>query len=160
MKPDTQLSPLERDAVLQIDTHRWVFSYNTVQPPGVAHCGVINKENDTEIVIILVEETDNQGVSVTDYIENLATLLHAQLALDRFDVPNIHWFEHYPARGYAGATLDRVRMEYQDGKWHTPSWRRITRYAQKATAALAASYEHPPQILATVSADQESKCAS
>lgn len=102
-------------------------------PNGVdSRCGVdIGELNDEDaLAVVFTELEDNEGMSVTNAIEFLASMVLDQyiykISLARAKAPlGIQWFEHYPASRHHDGTLDRVvfRMfDHVTGKYSHPEW--------------------------------------
>jgi len=79
-------------------------------------------------VVICTESEDNEGISITNMVEHLATRVCYQY---RIDPHQLTWIEHYPQRGYRDeipasydlVTFDRARdgdghIHFAKPKWH------------------------------------------
>lgn len=89
-------------------------------------CGVEIERDGIKAIVVLTELEENQGTSVTNMVEKIAT----QIYLRFLDVPywNITWIEHYPEIKFRKKeTFDKVTLEW-DGKKsnHPEEWRRAS----------------------------------
>lgn len=70
-----------------------IYHYQPQWSATQAHCQLqIWQASETHLVMF-TELPDNPGISVTNYSENLATLIRRAYGLD---VDNTIWLEHYP----------------------------------------------------------------
>jgi hypothetical protein len=76
-------------------------------------------------VVLFTELADNEGTSVTNYIEHLATSIRAGGLVQPEDI--VLWFEHYPESPSHAESFDVVSFEQYDGGYLRPHWRRTTR---------------------------------
>lgn len=89
-------------------------------------CGLDIEKTHDKVKVTLTELLDNEGTSVTNIIEHLATMVYHQF-LYGIEVTNIRWLEHYPACEEFGSeeTLDEVKMLWDDERFSKPEWKRI-----------------------------------
>jgi len=88
-----------------------------------AKCGLEIKRDKDKIIVILTELDDNPGTSVTNMVEQLATMVYHQF-LKGIPIENITWIEHYPKTSF-GETFDRVTMNWNGKEFSNPKWERI-----------------------------------
>lgn len=90
--------------------------------------GELNEED--AIAVVFSELPDNPGMSITNAIEYLASLVFAdyirKLSVARAKAPlNIHWYEHYPPTKRHDGVLSRVVFRGFDWKtmaFSYPDW--------------------------------------
>jgi len=89
-------------------------------------CGVAIERIDEKVKVTLTELPDNKGTSVTNMVENLATMVYHQF-LHEVPVDNIQWIEHYPANGRLReeASFSEVKMLWDDERFSHPEWKHI-----------------------------------
>ncbi len=75
-------------------------------------------------VVVVTELPDNPGMSVTNYAEELATLILQEHGLDALRTV---WIEHYPAWAEEDRpeTFDLVRFTWDGERYTRPEWRRL-----------------------------------
>lgn len=83
-------------------------------------------ETREKVKVILTELPDNPGTSVTNMVENLATMVYHQF-LEKVPVDNIQWIEHYPAnaRLREEASFSEVKMLWDDERFSHPEWKHL-----------------------------------
>ncbi len=103
-------------------------------------CGVKIIKTDVSPIVIITELPDNPGTSVTNWFENIATLVYEKY-LKNYDPEPIIWIEHYPPEYYnrehmmANATekrdgvFDKVSLEWDNAhnRYVNPFWYRISK---------------------------------
>jgi hypothetical protein len=83
-------------------------------------CGVRIIVEGQKATVFLAELDDNPGTSVTNAVEDIATLLYKESNLLVGILPeNITWIEHYPQRGKIAETYDRVLLSWEA---QVPHW--------------------------------------
>ena len=102
-------------------------------------CGVeiIKREDNPDSpVVVLTELPDNPGTSVTNMVEDIATMVYREFLSD-YDPEKIVWIEHYPHEFYQKSfalrhkegigTYDLVKMKYihKRGVYVQPDWIRL-----------------------------------
>lgn len=88
-------------------------------------CGVDIKEKDDVFTVVLTELEENNGTSVTNMIEHLATEIK-KLFLRDISIENICWIEHYPETKYRKKeTFAKVMMEWDGDKFSHPRWKHL-----------------------------------
>ncbi|WP_017161581.1 hypothetical protein [Xanthomonas phaseoli] len=89
-------------------------------------CNLVVTQNDGAAIVLLSERSDNAGISVTNFYEQLATLIREQ-HLPHVAPEAIAWLEHYPADAAFGETLDRVAVRWNSelGRYEEPRWQRV-----------------------------------
>lgn len=105
-------------------TYQWHGSNSTL-----AHCGLRIFPRTGKKVVILSEMDSNTGISVTNDIEHLATLV-----LRDYDLhPNFTiWIEHYSPHSYRHTpddeleTYDLIQFNWNDNRFSAPRWCRLT----------------------------------
>jgi hypothetical protein len=76
-------------------------------------CGVRIVVEGQKATVFLTELDDNPGTSVTNAVEDIATLLYKESNLLVGIPPEaITWIEHYPQRGTISETYDRVLLSW------------------------------------------------
>lgn len=78
-----------------------------------------------KVKVILTELDENTGTSVTNMIEQLATLVYHRY-LEGVPTENITWIEHYPERGTRKEipeTFDQVEMKWDSKQFRHPVWK-------------------------------------
>jgi hypothetical protein len=94
-----------------------------------AKCGLEIEKKNKKIDVTLTELPDNPGTSVTNMVEQLATMVYHEFLYDT-PVENIRWLEHYPERGTLKESLDEVEMLWDDVRFSKPKWKRL-KYGDK-----------------------------
>lgn len=82
-----------------------------------------------EIYVVLTELKDNQGTSITNAIENIATKIYKEYMQDTA-VHDIHWIEHYGQCSYKkdgtakdeSFSLVKLTWNNQKGCFQDPKW--------------------------------------
>ena len=103
-----------------------VGSFHEEQPiPSTCHLELW--ESDTETLVITTELATNEGMSITNAYEWLAS----QIAQEhRLDPRRTRFIEHYGqmsySRGKTPDTYDLVTLMWNEGAAADPSWRRLT----------------------------------
>ncbi len=97
-----------------------------------SRCGVQIIQRDGAATVILTELPDNPGTSVTNAIEDIATLIYKERLAD-LAADAITWIEHYPQRGKIAETHDRVILQWEPS---TPHW-------QGGRVAGTGKFSHP-----------------
>ena len=88
-------------------------------------CGVeIIEDRNGQVTVIFTELLCNQGTSITNMIEKLATEIYYKY-LSHKPVNDIRWLEHYPKDFFGGETYDEVSLEWDGEKFIRPKWKRI-----------------------------------
>jgi len=87
---------------------------------GQAFCG-LRIFNDPHALVVVTEHPDNQGMSVTNAAEDLATNIVADFGLNPLTTV---FFEHWPPMGGQPESFDLVRFIWIDGRATSPEWRR------------------------------------
>lgn len=89
-------------------------------------CGLTITKEGKKVTVILTELPSNHGTSVTNMIEDLATMIYWQFLKD-VPVENIEWIEHYPPTDSLNLpeTFDRVVMKWDGKQFSHPQWKRI-----------------------------------
>jgi len=88
-------------------------------------CGLEIKRYGEKVTVILTELDHNPGTSVTNMVEQLATMVYHEYL---YGVPgeNITWVEHYPPLPSVGKdTFDRVEMRWDGKRFYQPQRIRI-----------------------------------
>ena len=101
-------------------------------------CQIEIHQKPGQVVIIATEDNDNEGTSITNMAEHVATRVCHQF---KINPDHLVWIEHYPQRGYRGdipESWDIVQFEqirHQDGTFRLkhPKWSPFT---EKALAVL------------------------
>lgn len=110
------------------EVFRGTFSYKGFL--GVASfCGLEIYSDNIRAVVLFTELGDNPGTSITNYTEQLASLVWTELLSD-LDPADITWVEHYPRSEMFQSSWDIVEYEYNSENprnFRNPRWpRRIT----------------------------------
>ena len=84
-------------------------------------CGVEIVDVDGKTYVILTEQPDNQGVSVTNAVEIIATAVYDQLFIDK-PLNKVVWIEHYIE---PEETYDEVTLFYNGAAFRQPQWKHI-----------------------------------
>jgi hypothetical protein len=89
-------------------------------------CGLGIETAQDKVRVTLTELLDNEGTSITNIIEHLATMVYHQF-LYGIEVTRIQWIEHYPAceEFDSEETFDEVEMLWDDERFSSPKWKRI-----------------------------------
>lgn len=87
-----------------------------------AHCWLrVFEDKDRIPIAIVTEMPDNEGVSVTNYAEELATEVQR-----KYGFSQLRWIEHYPPRGrklHSNEEFDLVEFKQDaDGVYNEPEW--------------------------------------
>lgn len=82
-----------------------------------SYCGVEIMRRGRAATVILTELPDNPGTSVTNAIENIATLIYKERLSD-MAADAITWIEHYPQREKIAETHDRVILQWEPSMPH------------------------------------------
>ncbi len=82
-------------------------------------CRIDIEHNKNKTKVILTELKENQGTSVTNMVEHLATMTKHQF-LHETPAEKIEWIEHYEMRG---ESFDKVEMLWDDERFSNPKWR-------------------------------------
>lgn len=87
-------------------------------------CGLEIIKEDNKVKVTMTELPDNPGTSVTNMVEQLASMIYDQFLKD---IPpgNITWVERYPAAKPREGTFDKVIMEYDGYVFYNPRWERL-----------------------------------
>lgn len=88
-------------------------------------CGmkIIRDDREGQVTVSLTELPDNPGTSVTNMIEQLATMVYIKFLKDT-PIERITWIEHYPKTS-SGEIFDKVIMDWDGQKFSNPRWERI-----------------------------------
>lgn len=93
-----------------------------------AKCGLDIIEKEKSCMVILTELPDNDGTSVTNMVENLATDIYTNFLQRDYQPSEVMWIEHYPEEHYAHGgllhkeTFDEVIMTWNGKKFAHPKW--------------------------------------
>ena len=82
-------------------------------------CNISLWNNDERAVVVFHERDDNEGTSITNMSEHLATEIK-NIFLPYFDDKAIHWFEHYCYTDIFHDTWDEITYETQHEKYAHP----------------------------------------
>lgn len=96
-------------------------------PGNKSQCRVRIYTHGDQNLVILEEMNGNQGMSVTNYSEELATELARKY---RLDPAKTTWIEHYPKGLWyrekdTPEEWDVITYAWENGKASDPHWRRI-----------------------------------
>jgi hypothetical protein len=91
-----------------------------------AICGVELFYNAGKNIIVFTELPENEGISVTNAFELIATQYYNWRGLNKDQFPII-WIEHYPASEDREETYDLVELEYKNHKFFGPFWKPISK---------------------------------
>jgi hypothetical protein len=118
---------------------------------GRCGCTVFEPAGSQPGVVILTEQADNPGPSITNAIEGIAAELETRLR-----APLLEGFvlvEHYPANSIRGATFDLVTVRHDGHGWHGPTWRHLTE--EQLDALVPGTDYRPADVLARWNPTQE-----
>ena len=94
-----------------------------------AHCYLDIKRFPDKVVVIATETGDNEGTSITNMAEHIAT----QVCRD-FDIDpqSLVWIELYDTESYRGANEERdeydlVTFDWNGRQFSKPKWKHLTR---------------------------------
>lgn len=88
-------------------------------------CGLEFKKSEKKCIVILTELPDNNGTSITNMYEHLATYIYNQFLQNDYTYDQIMWIEHYPKESRARGepeSFDEVIMEYDGKQFKHPKW--------------------------------------
>jgi len=89
-------------------------------------CGLAIEKHKNDFRVTLTELPDNNGTSVTNMVEHLATMVKHQFL---HEIPNekITWVEHYPENERLGhpESFAKVEMLWDDVRYSRPDWRML-----------------------------------
>jgi len=105
-----------KTGIYKDDNFQYKDSYNRD-----ARCGVEVVEVNGKIYAILTELPDNHGVSVTNAVGIIATVVYNQF-LSNKPIDKIVWIEHYIK---PEETYDEVTLFYNGAVFQQPQWKRI-----------------------------------
>jgi len=94
-------------------------------------CGLEITKRGQFAVVTLTELPDNEGTSITNMYEQLATQVYKERLSD-IRPQNIFWIEHYidatnPATGEnKDETFDLVALEFVGGEFQHPQWTHLS----------------------------------
>lgn len=115
--------------------------YNEEHPiPSTCHLRMV--ETGGETVVIATELADNEGMSITNAYEWLASRITQEYELDP---QRTRFIEHYSAASYVGGsipdTYDEVSFVWNGREAHNPQWRRLQ--GEKLAALQTITAEEP-----------------
>ncbi len=91
-------------------------------------CGLKIYQQPDRAIVLMTELPDNEGTSVTNCAEHLATKIREQYLAD-LQIQNIIWIEHYPKNKKNGNfedTYDLVNLKWDGAEFYSPSWEPIS----------------------------------
>jgi hypothetical protein len=89
-------------------------------------CGVDLFYSMGKNIIVFTELPENEGTSVTNAFELIATQYYNYRGLDKDEFPII-WIEHYPASENHKETYDWVELEYKNHEFFGPNWKPMSK---------------------------------
>ena len=105
-----------KTGIYKDDNFQYKDSYNRD-----ARCGVEVVEVNGKIYVVLTELPDNHGVSVTNAVGIIATVVYNQF-LSNKPIDKIVWIEHYIE---PEETYDEVTLFYNGAVFQQPQWKQI-----------------------------------
>ncbi len=111
-----------------VDTH---YEHKPkIGTPAACCLSILHSEEQT--IVVFTELPDNEGMSVTNAAEDIATQVRREFGLDP---DQTRWIEHYPERQHhvhnrihiEPATYDEVIYTWDGYQASEPTWRRLTR---------------------------------
>lgn len=90
-------------------------------------CGLEIKSNGTKVTVILTELDDNSGTSVTNMVEQIATMVYRKYFAG-VPAESIIWIEHYPPdpkstiTRHREGTFDKVILQWNGKRFSKPNW--------------------------------------
>ena len=97
--------------------------FGEYQYKGLWGCNCICYLEVQDHLVIATELDQNQGTSITNFAEHLATQV-----CEQFNIPKnqLVWIEHYPDNHYRSEEYDLVTFTLVNGIFKKPQWRPLT----------------------------------
>lgn len=88
-------------------------------------CGVNSAVHSDTVVVVITDLPHNPGMSVTNAIEDIASMVKARYLAD-LPAEMIRWIEHTPPRNGSDRAFDEVRFNFfGNGRYSHPVWTRL-----------------------------------
>lgn len=124
-------TPDNADRLLDCDTLGQMEIFRFRGKTGVpATCGITIEQDGDRVTVTLTELSDNPGMSVTNQVDHIATLIYRE-RLSGYDPARIEWIEHYQettrptehSKNTKCQTWDRVTLQFNGKQFHSPQWK-------------------------------------